>query len=62
VFPCGWTHDPDTDRLSLYYGGADTVIGMATAKLSDVLATVMAAPPTRRQPLPEQARLEAAPR
>lgn len=47
VFPCGWVHDPVTDRLSLYYGGADTVIGLATATLSDVLARVRAAPPPR---------------
>ena len=44
VFPCGWVHDPVTDRLSLYYGGADTVIGLATASLADVLARVLAAP------------------
>ena len=51
VFPCGWTHDPVTDDLSMYYGGADTVIGLARAKLSDVLATVRAAPtPRRRRP------------
>ena len=47
VFPCGWVHDPVTDRLSLYYGAADTVIGLATAKLSDVLARVTAAPAPR---------------
>jgi predicted GH43/DUF377 family glycosyl hydrolase len=44
VFPCGWVHDPATDRLSLYYGGADTVIGLATASLRDVLARVKEAP------------------
>ena len=25
VFPCGWVHDPENDRLHLYYGAADTV-------------------------------------
>ena len=40
VFPCGWIHDPVTDDLALYYGGADTVIGLATAKLRDVIARV----------------------
>jgi predicted GH43/DUF377 family glycosyl hydrolase len=44
VFPCGWVHDPATDRLSLYYGGADTVVGVATATLREVLARVKAAP------------------
>jgi hypothetical protein len=51
-----------TDVVALYYGGADTVIGLATAKLSDILATVRAAPQPRTQPAPEQARLETAPR
>lgn len=38
VFPCGLVHDPDTDELRLYYGAADTCIGMATASLPEVLA------------------------
>ncbi len=62
VFPCGWVHDPESDNLALYYGAADTVIGLATAKLSDVLATVRAAPAPQRQAPPEQARLAEAPR
>ncbi|HEY5630182.1 MAG TPA: hypothetical protein VIR16_11790 [Candidatus Limnocylindrales bacterium] len=44
VFPCGWVLDEPNDRLSLYYGAADSVIGMATAKFSDVLARVLASP------------------
>ena len=40
VFPCGWVLDEPTDRLFLYYGGADTVIGLATARFSDVMARV----------------------
>jgi predicted GH43/DUF377 family glycosyl hydrolase len=44
VFPCGWTLDEAADTLFLYYGGADTVIGVATAQLTDVLACVRAAP------------------
>jgi predicted GH43/DUF377 family glycosyl hydrolase len=62
VFPCGWIHDPATDNLALYYGAADTVISMATAKLSDVMATVRAAPSPRHEPPPEQARIAEAPR
>lgn len=38
VFPCGVVHDPETDVLRLYYGAADTCIGLATSTLSDVLA------------------------
>ena len=44
VFPCGWVHDEATDQLLLYYGAADTSIGVATARFSEVLARVMAAP------------------
>jgi predicted GH43/DUF377 family glycosyl hydrolase len=40
VFPCGWVRDEATDRLFLYYGAADTVIGVATARFSDVMARV----------------------
>ncbi len=44
VFPCGWILDAPNDRLHLYYGAADTVIGLATARFSDVLARVLASP------------------
>ena len=40
VFPCGWVRDEATDRLFLYYGAADTVIGLAVARFSDVMARV----------------------
>jgi predicted GH43/DUF377 family glycosyl hydrolase len=42
VFPCGWTHDPETDELRLYYGAADSTIAMAESTLSTVLAFVRA--------------------
>ena len=50
VFPCGWVHDPENDLLHLYYGAADTSIGLATATFSEVMKQVCAAPrsPTRR--------------
>ncbi|OGO56532.1 MAG: glycosidase [Chloroflexi bacterium RBG_16_70_13] len=44
VFPCGWTLDEAADRLRLYYGAADSVIGLATARFSEVMAIVRAAP------------------
>jgi predicted GH43/DUF377 family glycosyl hydrolase len=44
VFPCGWVHDETTDQLHLYYGAADSSIGVASARFSEVLARVMAAP------------------
>lgn len=37
VFPCGLVHDVETDELRLYYGAADTCIGLATASLAEVL-------------------------
>ncbi len=46
VFPCGWVLDEANDRLSIYYGAADSVIGMATAKFSDVMARVLGSPVT----------------
>lgn len=37
VFPCGWVLDDDGDTLRLYYGGADSVVAVATASLRAVL-------------------------
>ena len=50
VFPCGWTVDPIADRLTLYYGAADTTIARADASFSDIIARVRSAPaqPMRR--------------
>jgi predicted GH43/DUF377 family glycosyl hydrolase len=37
VFPCGSVVDEKTNELFLYYGAADSVVGLATAKLDEVL-------------------------
>lgn len=37
VFPCGYTIAPDGDTINLYYGAADTSIGLATASLTSLL-------------------------
>jgi predicted GH43/DUF377 family glycosyl hydrolase len=37
VFPCGYTIDDDGDTLNLYYGAADTCIGLATASIQALL-------------------------
>jgi predicted GH43/DUF377 family glycosyl hydrolase len=37
VFPCGVVVDPDGDTLRIYYGGADTVVALATASISELL-------------------------
>ncbi len=44
VFPCGWIHDEATDTLRLYYGAADTTIGLADARFSDVMAHICSEP------------------
>jgi predicted GH43/DUF377 family glycosyl hydrolase len=50
VFPTGWVHDPVTGLLSMYYGAGDSVIALATAPLSDLLAFMQQAPePAHRQ-------------
>ena len=40
VFPSGWVLDESGERVLVYYGAADTVIGLATASLSDLLGTL----------------------
>src|ERR671919_707718 len=42
VFPCAALVDRDADRLSIYYGGADTVVCLAHGHLSEVLAATRA--------------------
>jgi beta-1,4-mannooligosaccharide/beta-1,4-mannosyl-N-acetylglucosamine phosphorylase len=44
VFPCGWVVDRERDEILLYYGAADTNIGLATARLSEVIDHVLACP------------------
>ncbi len=45
VFPCGLVHKEETDQLFLYYGAADTRIGLATASRAEVLEYVLGCPP-----------------
>ena len=44
VFPCGWVVDEARDEVAMYYGAADSTIGLATARLSAVLDYVRACP------------------
>jgi beta-1,4-mannooligosaccharide/beta-1,4-mannosyl-N-acetylglucosamine phosphorylase len=37
VFPCATLYEPDTGRIAIYYGAADTVTGLAFARLDEVL-------------------------
>jgi predicted GH43/DUF377 family glycosyl hydrolase len=43
VFPCGWIRDDD-DMVRLYYGAADTCVGLATARVDDLLEFVFSHP------------------
>ena len=38
VFPCGYTVGDDGDTLRLYYGAADTCVGLATGSIKSLLA------------------------
>jgi predicted GH43/DUF377 family glycosyl hydrolase len=40
VFPCGWVVDPAGETVNIYYGGGDSVVGLATVRLADLLACV----------------------
>ena len=55
VFPCGWVHDIASDQLFLYYGAADSVIGVATARFSEVLARICASPQPDRGRIADEA-------
>jgi beta-1,4-mannooligosaccharide/beta-1,4-mannosyl-N-acetylglucosamine phosphorylase len=40
VFPCAALIEPERDRLTVYYGGADTVVGVAHGHLSEIVASL----------------------
>lgn len=44
VFPTGLVHDEPRDRLRLYYGVADSHVGLATASYSGLLEYVLSCP------------------
>jgi len=44
VFPTGIVHDPRDDLVRVYYGAADTFVGLATAPYPDLLEFVLACP------------------
>jgi beta-1,4-mannooligosaccharide/beta-1,4-mannosyl-N-acetylglucosamine phosphorylase len=37
AFPCAALYDPPTGRIAIYYGGADTVTGLAFAKFDELM-------------------------
>ena len=44
IFPNGWVLDEAADRLSLYYGAGDSVVGLAEAHFSDLMEYMAHAP------------------
>lgn len=40
VFPCAALVDPPTDRVTIYYGAADTVTGLAHGYVSEIIASI----------------------
>ena len=40
VFPCATVMDGANDRITVYYGAADTVTGIAHGHLSEILASL----------------------
>jgi beta-1,4-mannooligosaccharide/beta-1,4-mannosyl-N-acetylglucosamine phosphorylase len=37
AFPCAALYDPDTGRVAIYYGGADTVTALAFARIDELI-------------------------
>ena len=37
VFPCATIHDSETNRIALYYGAADSVVGLAFCNADDII-------------------------
>ena len=44
IFPNGWVLDAAADRLSLYYGAGDSVVGLAEARFSELMEYMAQAP------------------
>jgi beta-1,4-mannooligosaccharide/beta-1,4-mannosyl-N-acetylglucosamine phosphorylase len=44
VFPTAALADHETDRLTIYYGAADTVVCMAHGHLSEIIAAIRSTP------------------
>ena len=36
-FPCAALHDPATGRIAVYYGCADTVVGLAFGYIPEII-------------------------
>ncbi|MFN7250391.1 MAG: glycosylase [Anaerobacillus sp.] len=41
IFPCATLHDADTGRIAIYYGAADTYVGVAYTKVDEIVNYVI---------------------
>ena len=41
-FPCATLQDTDTGRIAIYYGAADTVVGLAFTQVDELVAYIKA--------------------
>jgi len=44
IFPCGAVVDEETDEILVYYGAADSVVGLVVASLGDLLTYLRSCP------------------
>ena len=40
IFPCATIHDADSGKIAIYYGAADTYVGLAFTKVNEVTAYI----------------------
>jgi beta-1,4-mannooligosaccharide/beta-1,4-mannosyl-N-acetylglucosamine phosphorylase len=40
-FPCATIHDPETGRIAIYYGAADSYVGLAFTQFEDIMKYIM---------------------
>ena len=40
TFPCATVHDPETGRIALYYGCADSYVSLAFTEVDDIVAYI----------------------
>ena len=40
IFPCATLHDPKSGKIALYYGAADSYVGLAFTKFDEIMAYI----------------------
>ena len=39
-FPCATIHDPESGKIAIYYGCADSYVGLAFTQFEDIMAYI----------------------